>query len=90
MAGFLEYSRPVLIIFGLTGRNHLVGTVSAICERCGNQGAHHLTKYVRRFSIFFIPLIPLGTRYDDTCTVCGRVRPMTREQSERAAAGQLR
>jgi zinc-ribbon family len=54
-----------------------------ICERCGNQGAHHLTKYVRRFSIFFVPLIPVGTRYEDTCTVCGRVRPITREQAER-------
>ena len=72
----------MLIIFGLTGRSHLVRTISTVCERCGNRGAHHLTKYVRKFSVFFIPLIPLGTRYDDTCTVCGRVRPITRQQAE--------
>jgi hypothetical protein len=80
----------VLIIFGLTGRHHLLGTISAVCERCGNQGAHHVTKYVRKFSVFFIPLIPLGARFDDTCTVCGRVRPLTREQADRATAGPLR
>jgi hypothetical protein len=80
----------VLIIFGLTGRSHLLGTVLAVCERCGNQGAHHLKKYVRRFSVFFVPLIPLGTRYDDTCTVCGRVRPITRDEAERATTGPLR
>lgn len=72
----------MLIIFGLTGRSHLIRTISAVCERCGSQGAHHVTKYVRRFSVFFIPLIPLGKRYEDTCTVCGRVRPLTREQAE--------
>lgn len=74
----------MLIIFGLTDREHLVGTISVVCERCGHQGAHHLTKHVRRFSVFFIPLIPVGTRYQDTCTVCGRVRPLTRDQAERA------
>jgi hypothetical protein len=81
----------VLIIFGLTSRDHLLATISVVCERCGHQGAHHLTKHVRKFSIFFIPLIPLGTRYQDTCTVCGRVRPITRDQAERASAiGPLR
>jgi hypothetical protein len=76
----------VLIIFGLSGRSYLLGTIAAVCERCGYQGAHHLTKYVRRFSVFFVPLIPLGTRYEDTCTVCGRVRSVTREQAESATA----
>jgi zinc-ribbon family len=81
----------VLIIFGLTSRDHLVGTISVVCERCGYQGAHHVTKRVRRFSVFFIPLIPLGTSYADTCTVCGRVLSITREQANRAiATGSLR
>ena len=68
-----------------------MATISVVCERCGHQGAHHLTKHVRKFSVFFIPLIPLGTRYEDTCTVCGRIRPVTRDQAERATAmGPLR
>lgn len=81
----------MLIIFGVTGRTHLLGTISVVCEYCGHQGAHHVSKHVRRFSVFFVPLIPLATQYEDTCTVCGRVRPVTREQAERATAvGPLR
>ena len=77
----------MLIIFGLTTRAHLLATISMVCEHCGNQGAHHLTKHMRRISVFFIPLIPLGARYEDVCTVCGRSREVSREQAERAAAG---
>ena len=81
----------MLIIFGLTSRAYLLGTISIVCEHCGQQGAHHVTKHARKFSIFFIPLIPAGTRYEDTCTVCGRVRSITAEQADRAISmSQLR
>ena len=77
----------MLIIFGLTSRAHLLATISMVCERCGNVGAHQLTKHTRRISVFFVPLIPLGARYEDVCTVCGRTLEVTREQAERATAG---
>jgi hypothetical protein len=81
----------VLIIFGLTSRDFHLVTISMRCEHCGNVGAHHVVKHVRKFSLFFIPLIPVGTRYEDTCTVCGRIRPITREQAESVAmTGPLR
>ncbi len=82
----------MLIIFGLTTRTHPMTTITVVCERCGYQGAHQLTRHTRRISIFFVPLIPVGTRFDDTCTVCGRVRPISREFAEgaTAAVGPLR
>ena len=52
---------------------------------------HQLLRRVRRISLFFIPLIPVGTRYLDVCTVCGRTIEVPREMAEQAAAdGQLR
>jgi hypothetical protein len=76
-----------VLIFGLSARDTLLATLVFLCERCGNSGAHQLIKRVRKFSLFFIPLIPVGTRYFDTCTVCGRTIDVPREQAERAAAG---
>ena len=74
-----------MLIFGLTSRDRLLATLVFLCERCQVQGAHQLVKRVRMFSLFFIPLIPLGARYTDTCTVCGRTIAVPRDMAERAA-----
>lgn len=79
-----------MLIFGLSTRDFLMATLFFLCERCQNQGAHQLVRRVRRISLFFIPLIPVGTRYLDQCTVCGRTIDVPRAEAERAAAtGQL-
>ncbi|MGI3786397.1 MAG: zinc-ribbon domain-containing protein [Janthinobacterium lividum] len=75
-----------MLIFGLSSRDLLMVTLTFLCERCHNQGAHQLLRRVRRISLFFIPLIPVGTRYLDVCTVCGRTLEVPREMAERAAA----
>ncbi len=74
-----------MLIFGLSSRDFLLATLVFLCERCQTQGAHQLVRRVRRLSLFFIPLIPLGTRYIDVCTVCGRAIDVPREMAERAA-----
>ncbi|SEQ56077.1 zinc ribbon domain-containing protein [Microlunatus flavus] len=75
-----------MLIFGLSSRDFLMATLVFLCERCHQQGAHQLLRRVRRISLFFVPLIPVGTRYLDVCTVCGRTADVPREQAERAAA----
>ena len=74
-----------VLIFGLSSRDFLVTTLLFRCERCQNDGAHQLVRRVRRLSFFFVPLIPLGTRHLDVCTVCGRTIGVPREMAERAA-----
>ena len=74
-----------MLIFGLSTKDFLMATLVFLCERCHQQGAHQLVKRVRRFSLFFIPLFPVGTRYFDTCTVCGRTIGVPREMAEQAA-----
>lgn len=74
-----------MLIFGLSSRDFLVATLVFLCERCHQEGAHQIVKRVRRLSLFFIPLVPLGTRYVDVCTVCGRSIPVPRDMAERAA-----
>jgi hypothetical protein len=79
-----------VLIFGLSTRDFLMATLVFVCERCHQQGAHQLLRRVRRISLFFIPLIPVGTRYLDVCTVCGRTIDVPREMAERAlATGQV-
>jgi hypothetical protein len=73
-----------MLIFGLGVTETLLATMVFVCETCGNNAAHHLFRRVRKFSLFFIPLFPVGTRYVDSCTACGRMLEVTREQAESA------
>ena len=77
-----------MLIIGFGVREVLVSTLVFTCETCGNHAAHQLTKRTRRFSLFFIPLFSVGTKYLDSCTACGRVIEISRQQAE-MAAGQV-
>jgi predicted RNA-binding Zn-ribbon protein involved in translation (DUF1610 family) len=74
-----------VLIFGLGVTESLLATLVFVCETCGNNAAHHLIKRVRKFSLFFIPLFPVSTRYVDSCTACGRMIDVPRDQAEAAA-----
>jgi ribosomal protein L37E len=72
----------VFFIFGWGWKATHLSTTHLTCQRCGNHVAHPVQKEVLKVSLFFVPLIPLKTRYTVTCTACG----LTSETS-RAAAG---
>jgi predicted RNA-binding Zn-ribbon protein involved in translation (DUF1610 family) len=74
-----------VLIFGLSVSEVLLATLVFVCEACGNSAAHRLTKRVRKLSLFFIPLFPVGTTYLDSCSSCGRVVEVPRAQAETAA-----
>lgn len=74
-----------MLILGVHVSRVLLTTLFYVCERCGTPAAHTLSKRVRRLSVFFIPVLPLGaTRYVDCCTACGREVEITREQADAA------
>ena len=77
-----------MLIFGLSSKQVLLATLYYVCEVCGNQAAHQLVKQMRRFTLFFIPLFSVGTRYEDTCTFCARTIDVPRDRAEAAVASQ--
>ncbi|MDF2747093.1 MAG: hypothetical protein K0S98_1378 [Propionibacteriaceae bacterium] len=76
----------MLIIGGITVNEVLLSTLFFTCETCGNHAAHQLTKHSRKFSLFFIPIFTVGSQYLDTCTACGRVLEVSKDQAEAAAS----
>ncbi|WP_280315893.1 zinc-ribbon domain-containing protein, partial [Nocardia abscessus] len=50
--------------------------ITLVCGRCGNPAAHALRKLVTKFTLFFIPLIPLSTKHYLECTWCGASSPI--------------
>ena len=74
----------MVFIFGFRIYSQLLATVAYVCENCGQHAAHSVTKRVRRFTLFFLPLLPVSTRYEDQCSFCGRVLRIPRERAESA------
>jgi hypothetical protein len=74
-----------MLIIGFGVREILLSTLVFTCETCRNHSAHQLVKQSRKFSLFFIPLFSVGSKYLDTCTACGRTVEISKDQAETAA-----
>jgi hypothetical protein len=74
----------VLLIFGLRRRGYRMANVFAMCGVCHTPAAQAVARVKTFFTFFFIPLIPLGTKYRSTCTMCGATISLTKEQAEAA------
>jgi hypothetical protein len=76
----------MIILFGFRRKSSRLATIFVMCAHCHTPAAHALTRSRRYFTLFFIPLIPLGTKYFTTCTMCGHVTQITKEGADQYLA----
>ncbi|MEU5973225.1 zinc-ribbon domain-containing protein [Streptomyces sp. NPDC047315] len=80
-----------MIIFGTKGYLYQLAILTLVCGRCGNPAAHTLRKRVTKFTLFFVPLFPVSSKYGTQCTFCGAESQINQQQAEQlqaqAAAG---
>jgi hypothetical protein len=76
----------MFILFGFRRKSARLGTLFVMCGYCHTPAAHALTRIRRYFTLFFVPVIPLGAKYVTTCTMCGRSTQITKETAETYAA----
>ncbi|WP_367129084.1 zinc-ribbon domain-containing protein [Saccharothrix sp. HUAS TT1] len=70
-----------MIIFGLRTKVFALAMLALLCPRCGNRSAHPLHRAVTKFTLFFVPLIPVKTRYTTQCTFCGLTNRLAKDQA---------
>ncbi|MFF8102589.1 zinc-ribbon domain-containing protein [Streptomyces sp. NPDC016640] len=78
-----------MIIFGTKGYLYQLAILTLVCAQCGNPSAHTLRKRVTKFTLFFVPLFPVSTKYTTQCTFCGAEQKVTQEQAEQLQAQAL-
>ena len=71
----------MFIIFGIKRMVHRLATVFAMCSQCGSPAAQVVARRSTWFSLFFIPVVPLGNKYFTTCTLCGVATKLDKEQA---------
>ncbi len=72
----------MIIIFGFRRMRARLGTVLVMCGFCHTPAAHAITRIRKFFTLFFIPVLPLGAKYATTCTMCGRSALITKETAD--------
>jgi hypothetical protein len=76
----------MIILFGFRRKSTRLATIFVMCAHCHTPAAHALARTRRYFTLFFIPVIPLGTKYFTTCTMCGHVTQITKEGADQYLA----
>jgi hypothetical protein len=72
----------LLIIFGRRRKLFLLHRLYLACSM-GHSAVHELIKQQTWIALFFIPVIPVRTRYSSKCTRCGRTNYLTKTEAVR-------
>src|SRR6476469_5087544 len=75
---------PVFFLFGFRNKSHEHGpTIAATCPRCHNSVVLHDVRFRRWFTLFFIPVFPLGrARRLLMCPICRWARDVPHTADE--------
>ena len=78
----------MFLLFGTSVRRTLLVTVVFICGYCDKNVPQRVEKLATRFTLFFVPLFTVRSRYTNQCSNCGGLTELTREKADRAVARQ--
>lgn len=76
-----------MIIFGTRRTVTQLALIVLTCANCHRSAANAVLKAVTKFTLFFIPLFPVRTRYATQCTACGFLMWIDKGQAEQLASG---
>lgn len=78
----------MLLIFGFRTKAYPLGWVAAFCQVCGRTGTLMLIREVTKLSLFFVPLIPVRTKYAVECQnpACRSRNRIDKDEAQRLQA----
>jgi len=71
----------VFLLFGTRAAQTLINVVAFVCNVCGVHAEQRVIKRSTKLTLFFIPLITMGSSYVNECTNCGAVTRITGAQA---------
>lgn len=76
----------MFFIIGTRPRIQELRTLTMVCWKCSQAAAHRLTQVKNHITLFFIPLIPIGTKRTLQCLLCGATQELSEEQTSEILA----
>jgi hypothetical protein len=76
-----------MIIWGWRTTPVVLVVLMLPCGQCGNHAEQQVLRITTKFTLFWIPLFPIGVRYLMTCAACAQDTKLTKEQALHYANG---
>jgi hypothetical protein len=76
----------MFLILGTRLSQAVINVVSFVCGYCGVLAPQHVVRRRTKFTLFFLPLFTVATRFVNECTNCGGVTELTAEQARHSVA----
>ncbi|GAA1002224.1 zinc-ribbon domain-containing protein [Subtercola frigoramans] len=76
----------MLLIFGTRLSEAIINMVSFVCGYCHQHAPQNVIRRRHRFTLFFVPLFSVSTRYVNECTHCGGLTGLTAGQAKHSLA----
>ncbi|HSK60113.1 MAG TPA: zinc-ribbon domain-containing protein [Actinomycetospora sp.] len=71
-----------MIVFGTRRTVAQLAMVVLTCVNCRRTAANAVLRTVTKFTLFFVPLFPVRTRYATQCTACGFQQGIDKARAE--------
>lgn len=69
----------MFFLFGVRSKAKGIGQVENHCTKCNRPTMHAIVETKKFFTLFFIPVIPLGGNSFAKCGVCGLTKKWSQE-----------
>jgi hypothetical protein len=76
-----------MIIYGWKRYVKMLAVLMLVCQHCAMPSEHVIRRLTTKFTLFFIPLFPIGRKHTMICTACQAESKISRQQAEELAAG---
>ncbi|WP_052890116.1 zinc-ribbon domain-containing protein [Thermogemmatispora carboxidivorans] len=71
-----------VIVYGYRTKQWRMGQISAPCQRCQRTVQQQVVRSQRKFTLFWIPLFPIGTKTFLVCPFCGNQARIDNKQAD--------
>src|SRR4051812_7308857 len=76
----------MLVVWGWRRYVQTLAMITLVCSSCQRPAAHAVRRMVTKFTLFWIPLFPVGSKYSLQCTFCGGQVKIGKEQADQLVA----
>ena len=76
----------MFFLFGMRTKAKPIAQQERACPKCVRPTMHALVETKKWFTLFFVPVIPLGGNFFARCGVCGLTTKCTAEVKDQIAA----
>ena len=72
----------MLIVFGIRKMRRRLGVALMMCGHCRQPCAHSIVRLQTWFSLFFVPVLPVGTTFFTVCSLCAGATRIDKAQAQ--------